>query len=243
MQPPYPPPPQPFRGYPGPFAPPPPFARPGASPLAILPWIKLGLFVFVGLPALALVAWVIIGFEREKRKDLIVFDNRLETDVDVAVDGNVVLHVPMPETEKLPMLALPPHARKITVTANGKLVSEVTLALPPKPKGESNGYRGLYVIGAPRDYVLARVPYAEKEKKGERPQLVPLARPSSSAPLVELPRTLTQLDIVDLDKRFHAEEQVQENTTRWVSRICTWDRAKGLKSLGCKGYPGTSEGP
>ena len=73
------------------------------------------------------------------------------------------------------------------------------------------------------------------------PQLVILAKPTTANPIVELPRDLTQLDIVNLDRKFYAEEHVQQNTTHWVCRICTWEPSQGSQSLRCAGYPGSSE--
>jgi hypothetical protein len=233
--------PQPFRpqnGYPG-F---PPVLPPAGGNGFPIRWIARGILLAIGLPAAALVAWVIFTFERDKKKDLIAFDNRLDAAAEVRVDGKVVekLEARHSGWTHIPVVKLPAGAKHIAVFSGGTLVSEVNLEIRPRAKGETNGYRGLYVVGPSRDYAIAKVPYySETPKKSAAPQVTRIAAP---APLAELPRELESYQLSSIDGVFLDSESMPAGTEMvWKTELCSYELVKGKRTLGCSGFPGDIE--
>jgi len=167
-----------------PFLPPP---KRGPDVRTVLRLVMLA----ISLPCLAIVTYAIATHELEKKRDLIAFDNRLEVEAEVFVDGKRIEKIPPSNATRpghLEVVKLPKVAKHLEVHAGGRAVSSVDLAIRPRGKDEKNGYRGLYVIGPSTRYAVAKIPYyAEPKASDEGPKLQHLGTP---APLVELPREM-----------------------------------------------------
>jgi hypothetical protein len=189
----------------------------------------------VGLPALGAIVYAIVTFEMEKGRDLVVFDNRLDSPAEVIVDGKTIETLkPRSAFWIHPVVKLPDGAKKIEVRSQGALVSEATLDIRPRAKDEKNGYRALYVVGPTREYVIAKMPYAADETALERPTLQRLGRPS---PLLPLPRELQSFEISNIDGPFLASEKVPSGSkVVWKTRLCTIDTEKDPVVVGCSGF-------
>jgi hypothetical protein len=218
---------------PQPYPPPPPFGPfyvPPKPPPDVRSILRLIVFL-VSLPALAVVVYAIVQFELEKKRDLVVFDNRLETNADVYVDGKK-LETIAPHLTYSKVVKMPKQAKHIEVRAGGKVVSGLDVAFPPRGPHDKNGYRGLYVIGPTRRYVLAKVPYYEKMPSPPvYASTTPLPLPS---PLAELPRELESFEM-SIDGVFLDSENVPEGTdVYWKKHLCSVDDEG---TVGCHGYP------
>ena len=193
------------------------------------------IFVLVmSLPCLGLLIAVAIDSYLDKKRDLIVFDNRLETPASVYADGTEVKKIG-PHQSYGAVVTIPPGAKHLEVRAGGKVVSGVDLALHPNPQ-EKGGYRGLYVVGPTRRYVIAKVPYYEKMPSPPvyaTKTLVPLP-----SPLAELPRDVQSFEM-HVDGVFLNSENVPGGTeVYWKRQICslTDDEDEGA-TVNCQGYP------
>ncbi len=226
----------PPRGF-GPPQPPVPVPAPTSVVVPLRLIVRI-LAVVVGGPALAAVLYAIVTHEREKKNDVVVFDNRLDAPAEVVVDGKVIETIkPRSDFWIRPRVSLPSGAKKIVVTSKGAVVSEVALAIRPRAKEEAHGYRGLYVIGPSRDYVIAKIPYyAEEPDKPEPPVLVRLPRPT---PLTELPRELETFEASSIDGPILESESMPRGVKMvWRTQLCTIDRSSVPAKLGCSGFPG-----
>jgi hypothetical protein len=194
------------------------------------------LALIVGTPCLVAVVYAIVTFEREKKRDLVVFDNRLDAPAEVLVDGKPIESIePHRDRGRHPVVTLPEGAKKIVVMSKGAVVSSVELAIRPRAKDEAHGYRGLYVIGPSTDYVIAKVPYyADEPDKPELPRLVSLRRPE---PLTELPRELDSFEM-KVDSSFLKSESMMKGTKMvWKTQLCTIDSSTTPTTVGCAGFP------
>jgi hypothetical protein len=223
---------QPQPPYPAPPPPPPfgPYYVPPKPPPDIRTVVRT-IFFIVSLPILGLVVYIIVQFELEKKRDLVVFDNRFETTAEVYVDGKKLASI-APHVTYSKVVTMPKQAKHIEVRADGKVVSGLDVAFPPRGPNDKNGYRGLYVIGPPRRYVLAKVPYFEKMPSPPvYASKTPLPLPS---PLAELPRELESYEM-DIDGVFLDSENVPEGTeVYWKKHLCTLDDDG---TVGCHGFP------
>jgi hypothetical protein len=181
----------------------------------------------VGVPALILVVGIIVSFEMNKKKAMVMFDNRLATSVDIEVDGQLLAHV---EAGKATLEVLPEHARQITARASGAVVASAEVS--GERHGE-RGYRGLFTIGPPTDYVVAMVPYfAPDEEVTEGPDVVEVPTP---APLVELPGQLEEFEISRIDVPFLKTTQMFAGAKVIHERhLCRVQDGK----IGCCGFDG-----
>ncbi len=234
---------QPHSAYP-PQRPYPPTAPDGQSGSSSFPiqWIVRGIALLVGLPAAALVVWIIVGFERDKKKDLIAFDNRLGVPVEVHVDGKLVQTVPARrEGESLvPVVKLPAGAKHVVVLSDGAMVSEANLTIRPRGKDEAHGYRGLYVVGPSRDYAIAKVPYYSQATKTPEPGHITRVPPPT--PLAELPRELESYEMSTIDGTFLDSESMPDGTKMvWKTELCSYETRQGKPTLGCSGFHGEPE--
>ena len=230
---------QPHSPYPpqGPYPPPAPYVQSGSSPFPIQ-WIARGIVLLVGLPAAALVVWIIVGFERDKKKDLIAFDNRLGAPAEVHVDGKLVETLPARREGEshVPVVKLPAGAKHVVVFSGGAMVSEVNLTIRPRGKDEAHGYRGLYVVGPSRDYAIAKVPYYSQTPK--TPEPAHITRVPAPAPLAELPRELESYELSSIDSVFLESESMPAGTKMvWKTELCSYETKQGKRALGCSGFP------
>lgn len=218
--------------------PPPPYVQSSSSPFPVQLVVR-GVVLLLALPALALVVWIIVGFERDKKKDLIAFDNRLSAPAEVHVDGKRVETLP-PRREgetHVPVVKLPAGAKHIVVFSGGAMVSEVDLTIRPRAKDETHGYRGLYVVGPSRDYAVAKVPYYSQTPKTPEPARI--TRIAAPAPLAELPRELESYELSSIDGVFLDSESMPEGTKMvWKTELCSYEPKEGKRTLGCSGFPG-----
>jgi hypothetical protein len=196
----------------------------------------MNVFIFVvGTPCLLLVIAAIVSVTLDKKRDLVVFDNRLDVPAEVVIDGKVVETVKPRSTFWIhPVVKIPEGAKKIEVRAGGKVVSEAPLSIRAR-RDDEQGYRGLYVIGDAREYVIAKMPYfADEGPHSETASLTPLPAP---APLAELPRELTSSEIASIDGPFTQSESMPKGAkVYWKTQLCTFDPDKTPPAVGCSGF-------
>jgi len=189
------------------------------------------IFVLVlGLPSLLVCVIAIVSFECGKAKDMIVFDNRLASPVDVLVDGRTVESLdPAGTYGATHLVKLPSGARQVSVRLRGRELAAAALNLS-RPPGEKRGYRGLFCVGPAPTYVLATVPYAARgEPIAESPTLSPIPPPT---PLTELPRDLEEYEISRIDTPFLQSERSYAKAVR-KRQLC---RLGDDGSIGCSGF-------
>lgn len=189
----------------------------------------------LGLPCLLLVIAAGISVSLDKKRDLVVFDNRLDVPAEIVIDGKVVETVKAHSTFWIhPVVKLPEGAKKIEVRAAGKVVSEAPLFIRAR-RDDEQGYRGLYVIGDAREYVIAKMPYfADDGPHSETASIAPIPTP---APITELPRELTSSEISSIDGPFTTSESMPKGAkVYWKTQLCTVDRASDPPAVGCSGF-------
>jgi hypothetical protein len=208
-----------------------------------VPWIVLHslrrtvrtVILILGLPCLALLVWAIATLERDKKRDLVVFDNRLNAPAQIAIDGELVDTVEgQGSVGSVAVVPIPEGASKIAVTSQGRAISEAALAIRPRADGE-HGYRALYAIGPSPEYVIARVPYYTDTPAS--PEHAKLEIVGVATPLVELPRELESYEISSIDGSFLESESVPRGVAMvWRTRLCTVERSKKPVAIGCAGF-------
>ena len=193
------------------------------------------IFILVtGLPCLALVVAVGVSSCLDKKRDLVVFDNQLDAPAEVIVDGQLVQTIKPRSTFWIhPVVKLPEGAKHITVRANGVVVSETNVSIPPR-QGDQQGYRGLYVIGPTREYAIVKMPYFSDD--GPHVETFSIGPVPTPDPLVELPRELTSSQISSINGPFSRSESMPKGAkVYWKVQLCTLDRR--TNALGCSGAP------
>src|SRR5687768_5323787 len=124
----------------------------------------------VGLPCLAVLVYVIVGFELDKKKDMVLFDNQLAAPAEVKLSTGELLETlkPKGEREAVRLVKLEPGtAKKLVVTSGGRVIAEAELAPPPAADDEKRGYRGVFTVGGFQRYVVASLPYGQEEGSDE----------------------------------------------------------------------------
>ena len=226
-------------GGPGPahgYVPPAPAPPPPSPPSRWTPVRLVRIFVFiVSLPCLVLVIAAGISVALDKKRDLVVFDNRLDAPAEIVIDGKVVETVKPRSTFWIhPVVKIPEGAKRIEVRAQGAVVSEAALSIRARGDNEQ-GYRGLYVIGPTREYAIAKMPYFADD--GPHQERASLGRIPTPAPLAELPRDLTSSEIAKIDGPFTSSESMPKGAkVYWKTQLCSIDETKTPPALGCSGF-------
>lgn len=200
-------------------------------------------FIFVtGLPCLLLLIAVGISVALDKKRDLVVFDNQLDAPADIVIDGKVVETVKARSTFWIhPVVKLPEGAKRLEVRVKGTVVSETALSIRAR-RDDEHGFRGLYVIGPPREYAIAKVPYFADD--GPHPERASLGRLPIAAPLVELPRELTSTEMASINGPFLRSESMPKGAkVYWKTQLCTIEPATTPPALGCSGFDELSSSP
>lgn len=226
----------------GAWGPPPPPIRgsAGGSALAVLTVLKWGALLLFGVPCLGIVAYVIVQFEREKSRDLLVFDNRTKESCEVLVDGTKIVSLgSLGAWDSSREAALPAGASKVRVSCSGGTQVEHTLALPPRAPGQKRGYRGLFVVepaGQKTAYVIAKLPYYQREPKNPEPPKITYL--PSSKPLIPLPSELESYEMAPINGGFlESDTSYSGGGVTWRTHICTLKRDGNIGRVGCSGFP------
>lgn len=190
------------------------------------------------LPFLGVVTYVIVRFELEKKKPLILFDNSTDGPVTVFVDGNKIASLKAGTGYgSHEDVKVEPGKHVFTATdASGKEIERKDVEIPPKENGR--GYRGLFCVGQARRYAIASVVYVAPGKEKEVHEKNSLDTVPPAKPFVELPRDLESYEMSQLDSPFLDSTSIPQGSKFVRERhLCTVTETKGVKKLGCSGFP------